>query len=149
MDAFDLHELAHATVTADRWRQTSVLRDLASRDIEAIERENSGDLRVVEECEDMRRPPLTLDGRFALGRRRLYRVEVIALAIAEIAVPRAAHRKVRCHVAREFAANLRSWGRGGRSIEAVAADVSAAKATPRALRLGAKLRRIVAERGVS
>lgn len=137
-----LHELAHYLEICDRWRLTAELRSLAEGKIsyDDISDSNTWDLRVMEECCDIRQYKRPYRYLISMGRRRLYRAEVSAIAIAEVAVPEEKIGDSRRVVGEAFRADLLSWGRKCTSINA---DVKAAKLTPRVQRLGMRLRRIL------
>lgn len=136
------HEFAHFVEIADRWRQTKTLRDFAAGRLsfDAVNDCNTWDLSAMESCEDMKRQP---EDCAEVGLRRLYRAEVMALAIATTALPEVDHAQALADVSSAFATTLRRWR--GRYAGQVAADVAVAVKTPRARRLGRRLRRIVEE----
>lgn len=142
-----LHEAAHYLEICDRNQSWSAIREFANGHISyrSLEDSNTWDLEVMENLEDYGRPQKLTDCALATGRRRLYRAEIMALAVAELAFPEVGSRMLRIHVAGAFKNDLRVWGRL-RSREAVSSDVEEAKRSTRAMRLGRRLRRIIERR---
>ncbi len=130
-----LHEVAHFVELADSARQPAAIRALAARKLsfDAVEDSNSEDLRVIEDCDDYRRGRPREWGD--IGLRRVFRREVTALAAAEVAFPLVDNSPIGAQLAAEMG--------DGMTANDVRRAVFAAMATPRAQRLGRRLRRIV------